>query len=77
MWLRRKHKKNLFFGASIAQSCSYCAHNSGKGTLVVCSQKLEMKNGKCKKYVYNPLMREPKRKPSLKTENLRKEDFEL
>lgn len=77
MWLKRKQNKNRFFGGDIPPGCDYCAHNNGKGTQVVCSQKLELLDGKCKKYKYNPLMREPRRQLTLKTEGLRKEDFIL
>lgn len=77
MWFRKKQKNNRFFGSEIPPSCSYCAHNSGTADKVVCSQKRVLVEGRCKKYLYNPLMREPRKKPSLQTEGLTKEDFQL
>lgn len=72
----RKHKKPLF-GGTIEPSCSYCQHNGGNGTETMCTLRLEMREGKCKGYQYDPLMREPRPAPALKTAQFREEDFKL
>lgn len=61
----RKKKKGLF-GTQIEQSCAYCRRNGGKpGEPPICTLRLTPKKGKCKKYEYDPLMREPKAAPGL------------
>lgn len=59
----RKKRKTLF-GAGIEPSCAYCHRNSGKpGEPPICTLRLTPKKGKCKKYEYDPLMRQPKTAP--------------
>lgn len=71
----RKKKKQLF-GGQIPPSCAYCRHNGGSAEQPLCALRLTLKNGKCKKYEYDPLMREPKPAPSL-SGGYRAEDFQL
>lgn len=77
MSLFSKKRKAKLFGANIPQNCIYCLHNSGKDQDTVCSVAQTMKDGKCKKYTYNPLMREPRKQAGLKREQYKSEDFSL
>lgn len=72
-----KRKKKAIFGGNIEPSCSYCRHNEGGEERVFCTLRLEMENGKCKKYQYDPIMRSPRSAPSLNTAQFREEDFKL
>ena len=72
-----KKKKRTLFGGNIPPDCAYCRHNSGKSGQVLCSLRLTMENGKCKRYQYDPLLREPRQAPSLRTEQYSEEDFKL
>jgi len=55
-----KKRKKALFGANIELNCRYCRHNGAKqGDKPFCTLRLEVKDGKCKKYEYDPLMREP------------------
>jgi hypothetical protein len=77
MPLFRKKEKKLF-GDNITPDCSYCANNAGGIDQVFCSLEKEMKNGKCRKYCYNPLLRKPANAViSLKKDNFSQEDFSL
>ncbi len=70
-------KKKALFGGDIEQSCAYCHRNGGKpGGPPICTLRLSPKKGKCKKYEYDPLMREPKTAPSL-SGGYDPEDFKL
>lgn len=69
-------KKKVLFGGNIPPSCEYCLKNAGSSDEVICTLKLEMKNGKCKKYVYNPLMRKPRPKVQVRND-FSKDDFKL
>lgn len=71
----RKRKKKLF-GTEIEPNCAYCRHNGGKGA-VFCTLRLQIENGKCKKFLYDPLLREPKSSPPLRGEKFSEEDFKL
>lgn len=73
----RKKKKPLF-GADIEPNCHYCRQNGASGEKEpLCVLGLQMKNGKCKKYRYDPLRREPRTAPPLRSEGFREEDFKL
>lgn len=73
----RKRKK-LLFGENIELDCRYCRHNgAAQGESPLCTIKLEVKNGKCKKYAYDPLRREPRVAPLLRSSGFSKEDFKL
>lgn len=75
-WFRKKKKQTLF-GGNIQPSCIYCQHNSAKEGEVVCALRQTPQNDSCKKYQYDPLRREPKVAPSLRTSQFRPEDFQL
>lgn len=72
-----KKRKKPLFGADIEPSCAYCRHNGGKEGEILCALRLEMKNGACKKYCYDPLLREPRRSPDLRVSQFTEEDFKL
>ncbi|MBQ3265545.1 MAG: hypothetical protein IJH07_07185 [Ruminococcus sp.] len=67
--------KKQLFGNSIAPSCVYCEHSKTEGSSQFCTVHKALKNGKCKKFKYNPIMREPKGMAPLKS--YQKEDFSL
>lgn len=54
-------KKNKLFGANIDPHCSYCEYSVFDGDNVSCVVKRNIKNGKCKKFSYNPTLRIPKK----------------
>lgn len=67
-----------FFGKNIEPACGYCelGKTTRDGRMVVCSRKgIVYKHYHCKKFVYQPLKRIPRRKPQ--TEQFSKEDFSL
>ncbi len=77
MFGRKKRKKSLF-GGGIEPSCTYCRLNSGKpGGDPFCTLGLNRKDGKCKKYQYDPLMREPRSAPPLRENSYSEDDFKL
>lgn len=64
------------FGNNIEPNCEYCSNfYSDDENGFVCSKKKTIKNNKCRKFDYNPLMRVPKSAPAMMDFN--KEDFEL
>lgn len=67
--------KKKLFGNNIVPSCAYCEHSVSEGSAQFCKAHKTLKNGKCKKFKYNPIMREPKGMAPLK--NFSKEDFTL
>lgn len=67
--------KKKLFGNNIAVSCVYCEHSKTEGESQYCTKNKSLKNGKCSKFKYNPIMREPKGMAPLKS--FSKEDFEL
>ena len=72
-----KKKKQPLFGGNVPPSCAYCQHNGGAGDRVVCALRRQPEGDACKKYRYDPLLREPKPAPSLRTDQFRPEDFQL
>lgn len=67
--------KKQLFGSSIAPSCVYCEHSKTEGNAQFCDAHRTLQNGKCKKFKYNPIMREPKGTAPLRSYT--KEDFSL
>ena len=59
-------KRKKLFGNTITPSCDYCQYvtvgNDGKK---ICRTGIMSPEGSCKKYVYDPLKREPKPTPEL------------
>ncbi len=69
--------KKLPFGKNIRPSCAYCKYGVDQGEKRLCSLHKEMKNGNCKKFSYDPLLREPHTAPTLSTDGFTSEDFKL
>lgn len=73
-----KKKKKALFGGGIEPDCRYCRHNGAQAEgRALCTLGLEMKNRKCKKYRYDPLMREPRSAPPICPEQFSEDDFKL
>ena len=91
MGLFQRKKKHPLFGGRIPPSCAYCQHNSGKNGEIICALRhnsggegqvacalrRQPEGEACKKYRYDPLLREPRVAPSLRTSQYRPEDFQL
>lgn len=69
--------KKKLFGNNIKPSCKYCALGTpGKGDVIQCSKFGDMKAyDSCKKYVYDPLKRIPKKDLSLANSAVNDIDF--
>ena len=67
--------KKQLFGNNIVPSCAYCERSAVEGSAQFCTAHKTLKNGKCKKFKYNPIKREPKGMAPLKS--FSKEDFSL
>lgn len=67
--------KKQLFGGTIAPSCSYCSRSKKEGSTQFCSAHKVLKNGKCRKFDYNPIMREPLGAAKLPT--FSKKDFSI
>ncbi len=61
-------KKKPLFGRNIEPACEYCENGSPTidGQMIKCKYKgIISKHDSCKKFIYAPLKRVPKRRPSL------------
>lgn len=67
--------KKKLFGNNIVPSCTYCAHSKNEGKTQFCDANRVLKNGKCRKFDYNPVMRMPKGMANLP--KFDKDDFVL
>lgn len=67
--------KQQIFGNNIVPSCIYCEHSKTEGDSQFCTVNKQLQNGKCKKFKYNPIMREPKGMAPLK--EFDREEFTL
>lgn len=77
MFGKKKRKKSLF-GNGVEISCEHCLRNGAKqGEEPLCTLRLTLQNGKCKKYEYDPLRREPRTAPGLRPGSFDEEDFKL
>lgn len=74
---KRKKKEKARFGANIKPSCSYCAYRGKSDTPDICAAGQTPVDDACKKFLYNPLLREPATTPKLKTDTYSAEDFSL
>ncbi len=63
------------FGNNIQPNCRYCDNLIHNENVAYCKKGKEIKNNKCRKFLYNPLLRAPKKAPALMS--FSKEDFEL
>lgn len=52
--------KKQLFGNNIVPACTYCTHSKKEGDTQFCAAHKVLKNGKCRKFCYNPIMREPR-----------------
>lgn len=61
-----RKKTSPLFGGSVPVSCVYCDYNASPAGDPVCRLGLKLpESGKCGRYRYNPLLREPKNPPPL------------
>ena len=67
--------KKKLFGNNITTDCSYCENSIFENGAFGCKKNRTIKNGKCRKFTYDPLMRVPV-SISLKG-NYSAEDFRL
>ncbi|MBQ9516431.1 MAG: hypothetical protein IJR57_10025 [Ruminococcus sp.] len=67
--------KKPLFGKNIVPSCTYCSYSKTEGNTQFCSAHKVLKNGKCRKFDYNPIMRVPRGAPKLPSFN--NEDFSI
>lgn len=52
--------KYKLFGKNIVPDCSYCENASFENDIVACKKSKSIKDGKCRFFAYNPLLREPR-----------------
>jgi len=68
--------KKKLFGSQIDTNCEYCSYNTGTEEEPVCSKGIEIKeDGTCRRFSYDPLMRNPRALPPLREYDL--DDFSL
>lgn len=67
--------KNKLFGEHIQPNCNYCDNFNRDGNNSGCLKNKQIKNGKCRKFAYNPILRMPK--SEAKMMQFKKEDFEI
>lgn len=65
------------FGNRIKPDCSYCCNGADAHSGYICTAKKSIKNGKCRKFRYNPTLRVPKAEPVLQSQGFTQKDFEL
>lgn len=58
-------RKVKLFGNNIETSCDYCMHSEIRNGCQFCTVNKVLKNGKCRKFEYNPIMRVPKQQNKL------------
>ena len=63
------------FGNNIETSCTYCENAVIHPQGAICRLNRVIKNGKCRKFIYNPVMRVPLKQKKL--QSFSKEDFTL
>ena len=51
-------KKSLF-GKNIPVNCSYCEYNGIENDIMFCKKSKQVKDGKCRSFKYDPLLRMP------------------
>lgn len=67
--------KKQLFGKNIVPSCTYCAHSKTEGSTQFCDAHKVLKNGKCRKFSYNPIMRTPR--GAVKLPSFKNDDFAI
>lgn len=61
-------RKKTMFGKTIEPACAYCEHgrSATDPRMILCSKKgVVSPYFKCRKYIYDPLRRVPRRQPKL------------
>ncbi len=51
--------KYKFFGKNITPDCNYCEYSGFENGIVGCKKSKVIKDGKCRSFSYDPLMRVP------------------
>lgn len=73
-----RKKKKALFGANVETDCRCCRRNGAKQEdEPLCTLRLKPKDGKCKKFEYDPLRRQPRSAPPLRAGQFSEEDFKL
>lgn len=67
--------KKKLFGNNIETSCSYCEHSKINGSMQICTLNRVLKDGKCRKFKYNPVMRVPLSQQAIP--KFSKDDFKI
>jgi hypothetical protein len=72
----------MLFAGKIPPSCSYCrfGRHIGDGEIACLKRGISSAGSSCRKFAYDPLKREPERRPEARmaaSSNLRPDDFEL
>jgi hypothetical protein len=67
--------KKKIFGNNIMPSCIYCSHSKREGDAQFCAIHRALRNGKCRRFDYNPIMRVPRGAAPLPS--FEKKDFSL
>ncbi len=67
--------KKQLFGNNIVPACTYCEHSKNEGNTQFCDAHRVLRNGKCRKFSYNPIKRTPRAAAALPTYS--KDDFAL
>ncbi len=52
--------KYKLFGKNIAPDCSYCDNSAYENGIIACKKNKTIKEGKCRSFCYDPLLREPR-----------------
>lgn len=63
------------FGNNIEIKCEYCDNCADSPSGCICKLRKSIKNGKCRKFKYNPTLRVPQSSQALP--EFKKEDFEI
>lgn len=63
------------FGNNIIPNCVYCNNFQEDNEGFFCAKFKILKNNKCRKFDYNPLLRTPETQPPMM--NFKKEDFDI
>lgn len=72
----KKKEKKSRFGRNIKPDCGYCAYKAHSGD-EICASGITPINGSCKKFLYNPLLREPREAVKLGKNEYSEKDFSL
>lgn len=67
--------KKQLFGRNIVPSCTYCQYSKTEGSTQFCEAHKTLRNGKCRKFRYNPIMRTPR--GAVKLPTFKNDDFSI